>query len=77
MFNEHGITLLEQDMKEICLIVNELQEEELKDEKVILFKILFELRKDVNELKAIKRPRNTELLETPGYLRKQQLNDEP
>ena len=26
MLNEHGVTLLEQDMKEICLIVNEIQE---------------------------------------------------
>ena len=29
MANEHNVILLEQDMQEICIIVNEIQSEEL------------------------------------------------
>lgn len=29
MLNEHGVTLLEQDMIEVCSIANELQEQEV------------------------------------------------
>lgn len=57
MIEEHGLTLLEQDMKEICLIVNQIQQPKRElileqSEKDILYKILFDLRKDVNELKT-------------------------
>lgn len=35
MSEEHGVTLLEQDMQEICNIVNEMQSNELRQPLVI------------------------------------------